>query len=387
MQPPYQTFEQICEGLATHPDAWRRIREEQLNIPLLPFLEHPYSTVAARLIDGLAAAGIPRAEAQRVSLRELVVFALSGPMRWTWGGYAVSWIEAGFSIDDEIASALESIAQDKRFPQRVRHRAFAATRRWRRAKADPADADMLDGRLPTRRNGRLVLLPGLDGTGRLLRDFRRAIGLHATTILVRYPVDRILDYAALEAFVRSRMPRRKPFVLLAESFSGPIAISIAASRPARLRGLILACSFARNPIPMLGPLAPLIRLLPIRWTPPALLAWPTLGRFTSPALQSELREILSQVPPSVIAARLRAVLEVDVSALLTQVAVPILYLRACEDRLVPPSTSGQFAVLPHARIAQIKGPHFLLQACPAATSEEVMRFLREIDADATSAIG
>ena len=86
------------------------------------------------------------------------------------------------------------------------------------------------------------------------------------------------------------------------------------------------------------------------------------------------------MPASVIAARLRAVLEVDVSALLSQVAVPILYLRACEDRLVPPSTSGQFAVLPRARIAQIKGPHFLLQACPAPTSEEVVRFLREIDA-------
>ena len=44
MPPPYQSFEQICEGLAARPDVWGRIREEQLYIPLLPFLEHPYSS-------------------------------------------------------------------------------------------------------------------------------------------------------------------------------------------------------------------------------------------------------------------------------------------------------------------------------------------------------
>jgi hypothetical protein len=110
----------------------------QTYIPLLPFLEHPYSIVGAQLVDRLEAAGFVRAEAECVSLRQLVVFALTGPMRWGWGGYAVSWVEAGFPIDDEIASALEQVAQDKRFPQRVRHRAFAAAKRWRRAHGDPA---------------------------------------------------------------------------------------------------------------------------------------------------------------------------------------------------------------------------------------------------------
>jgi pimeloyl-ACP methyl ester carboxylesterase len=379
MPPPYQTFEQICEGLATRADLWRRMPEERLNIALLPFLEHPCSTVTERLIDGLATAGIPRAEAQQVSLRGLVVFALAGPVRWTWGGYAASWIEAGFPIDDEIASALEGIAQDKRFPQRVRHRAFAAAKRWRRAQAGVAEAGEFHDHPPTRHKVRLVLLPGLDGTGRLLRGFREAIGPHAATILVSYPADRALDYTELEALVRSRLPRRKPFVLLAESFSGPIAIAIAARRPVGLRGLILACSFARNPIPTLAPLAPLIRLLPIRWAPPALLAWPTLGRFSTTALQSELRETLSRVPSSVIRARLRAVLEIDVSALLAQVAVPVLYLRASQDRLVPRSVSEQMLAMPRARIAEIEGPHFLLQARPSATSQKVVKFLHEIE--------
>jgi pimeloyl-ACP methyl ester carboxylesterase len=377
MPPPYQTFEQICVGLATRPEVWAKIRDEQLYIPLLPFLEHPYPIVAARLIDGLAAAGIPRAEAELMPLRGLVVFALAGPMRWGWGGYAVSWIEAGFPVDDEIASALEGMTQDKRFPQRVRHGAFAAARGWRRARADPAHAGVLRNR--PRHKPRLVILPGLDGTGRLLRDFRRAIGPHARTILVSYPADQPLDYTALEAIVRSRLPTRKPFVLLAESFSGPIAISIAANRPAGLRGLILACSFARNPIPMLAPLGPSIRLLPIRWAPVALLAWTTLGRYATPTLRSELADALRRVSPSVIRKRLRLVVDVDVSPLLARVAVPILYLRASEDRLVPRSGSYALAAMPHVRFVEIEGPHFLLQANPSTAAAYVQEFLREVE--------
>src|SRR5262249_1229704 len=97
-----------------------------------PFLEHPYSVVEAQLVDGLVAAGLPRAEAAGVSLRDLVLVALTEPMRRGWSAHAVAWIEVGFPIDDEIASALEHAAQDKRILQRVRHRAFAAAKRWRR---------------------------------------------------------------------------------------------------------------------------------------------------------------------------------------------------------------------------------------------------------------
>src|SRR5688572_22597921 len=176
----------------------------------------------------------------------------------------------------------------------------------------------------------LAILPGLDGTGLLVRGFCAALDPSVPTTLISYPIDRHLDYAALEAITRSRLPK-EPFVLLAESFSGPIALSIAVTRPPGLRGLILACSFARNPRPALAPLRPLIRLLPVHWAPAALLAWPTLGRFTNPALRSAIANALRRVSPAVIRSRLRAVAEVDVSPLLRQIDVPVLYLRASAD--------------------------------------------------------
>jgi pimeloyl-[acyl-carrier protein] methyl ester esterase len=226
----------------------------------------------------------------------------------------------------------------------------------------------------------LVLLPGLDGTGNLFRRFLDALDPGIRTAVVSYPQDQAVDYAGLQDIVRSSLPRQEPFVLLAESFSGPIAISIAASRPSGLCGLILTCSFARNPRPWLTPLRPAVRFLPVRAAPVALLAIPAFGRFATPALRGELAAALSRVAHSVIRSRLGAVLDVDVRARLAQVDVPALYLRASEDRLVPASAADDFAAMPRIRFDEIEGPHLLLQARPAQVAAQVQAFLREIEA-------
>src|SRR5262245_45200473 len=162
----------------------------------------------------------------------------------------------------------------------------------------------------------LVLLPGMDGTGALFSGFRAALDRRVETIVVSYPPNRDIGYAGLEALACSQLPHDRPFVLLGESFSGPIAISIAAARPPGLCGLILVCSSARNPRPLLAPLRPLLRFLPIRGVPIGLLAWPALGRFATQRLRGQIGRVLAQVPSPVIRTRLRAVLECDVSALL-----------------------------------------------------------------------
>src|SRR5688500_11525020 len=127
----------------------------------------------------------------------------------------------------------------------------------------------------------LVLLPGLDGTGFLFESFVAAIGKSAEVIVVSYPPDNELDYISLEQLVRSRLPDR-PSVLLAESFSGPIAISIAASPPSGLRGLILSCSFARNPVPFPALAKLLLKILSPFPPPLWLLNFLLLGRFSIP---------------------------------------------------------------------------------------------------------
>ena len=74
----------------------------------------------------------------------------------------------------------------------------------------------------------LVLLPGMDGTGQLFAPFLAALGPEFRTRVVSYPVDQPLGYAELELLARAAIPARGPYVILGESFSGPIASMISA---------------------------------------------------------------------------------------------------------------------------------------------------------------
>jgi pimeloyl-ACP methyl ester carboxylesterase len=220
----------------------------------------------------------------------------------------------------------------------------------------------------------LVLLPGLDGTGQLFKSFIAALGPRIKTIVVTYPPDRALGYAELEAVAHSFLPADEPYYLLAESFSGPIGISIAASTPPNLRGLILCCSFARNPLPWLAFARPLIRFAPVN-PPIALLSHFVLGRFHNLAHRAALKDALGSVSPHALRARARAALSVDVSAKLAQIKLPILYLRASEDHVVSSACSAWIAALaPHTRIEVVQGPHFLLQVAPVDAVAAISRW-------------
>jgi pimeloyl-ACP methyl ester carboxylesterase len=222
----------------------------------------------------------------------------------------------------------------------------------------------------------LVLLPGLDGTALLFTDFAASFGAEVKIIVVSYPPDMPLGYSELEAIARSFLPQDQPFFLLAESFSGPIGISIAASAPPGLLGLVLCCSFARSPMPLLAFLRPAIGVVPLAALPVRLLAFFLLGRFSSSALVAALGRSLALVAPAVLRSRARAALSVDASASLPRIRVPVLYLRASEDRLVSCASSELVTSLaPQTQVVEFAAPHFLLQALPLPVAFKITEFM------------
>ena len=92
------------------------------------------------------------------------------------------------------------------------------------------------------------MLPGLDGTGALLEDFAAALAGHFDVEVIAYPHDELLGYSQLCGLVRMRLPQQD-YVLIAESFSGPVGLALAAERPAGLKALVLCASFARIDLP------------------------------------------------------------------------------------------------------------------------------------------
>ena len=202
------------------------------------------------------------------------------------------------------------------------------------------------------------------------------------TLVIAYPVDRAMDYAALVEYVRPQLPTGSPFVIVAESFSGPVGVALAALHMPHMRGLIMCCSFAENPRPELVWCKPLLHLLPLRTMAHrmgAMGSWWCFGRFSSAELNQALRSAIRQLSAAVLEVRLKAVLEVNYSGLWTRLAVPVLYLQADEDRIVPArvgKTLGQ--LMPGLSMRVVAGPHLLLQANPRVAFEAIKQFLQEL---------
>lgn len=221
----------------------------------------------------------------------------------------------------------------------------------------------------------------MDGTGDLFEAFVAALAGEFNIVIVRYPPGEALGYDALEIIARNSIPAHGPWVMLGESFSGPVAVSLAATASSELKGLVLCATFVSNPQPLLSGLRGLAPALPLTFTPAWLMSYFMLGRASTHAMKTALGAVLAQVSPAAWQARLNAVLAVDVSSKLAAVRVPILYLRAQRDRLVPAAASERIARLaPHALVASFDAPHFLLQTKPAEAARAVSEFVRKCGA-------
>jgi pimeloyl-[acyl-carrier protein] methyl ester esterase len=226
---------------------------------------------------------------------------------------------------------------------------------------------------------RLVLLPGMDGTGDLFRDFVHALPENFEIKIVRYPTDSSLPYSELTDFVKSATDLSEPYVLIAESFSAPLAIQWAATNPPNLRGLALCAGFATSPVrglwgfacSLLGPIF-FSTIFP-KWAIELFLVGPN----ASPSLVAAVRAAISSVLPKVLSARVRAILNCDARAELSRVAVPVLLLQPKQDRLISGFSLREIRrIIPGAAVEIIDGPHLLLQREPHATADIVARFAR-----------
>lgn len=227
---------------------------------------------------------------------------------------------------------------------------------------------------------RCIVLPGMDGTGEWLDGFIAAMAPDFATQVIAYPRDRTLGYAELAAFARPHLPTDRPYLLLGESFSGPIAIALAAQRPPRLAGLVLCASFAQAPRPPWSPCSATVlprwaTTLPLSRVPARLIAHAMLGRWSDARWRARIAAVLSQVRPAVLAHRLDAVRGVDARAALRSIDRPVLQLRATRDRLVGPGSARAIAqVRPATRCIDIDAPHFMLQACPTQAAAAIRRW-------------
>ena len=227
----------------------------------------------------------------------------------------------------------------------------------------------------------LVLLPGLDGTGDFFQPLLEALGEGVRTHVVRYPVAGAYDYATCQQLVRAELPTDGPYVLLGESFSGPVAISLAAQAPPGLAGVILCCTFAGNPRPRLAFIRPLLPFLPFHGTGSSLRLsrFLVLGRWITPPIRELHQRILASVPAKTMRSRIEAVADCDVREALASIRLPIMCLVARHDRLIPKAAARLIRQqAPAATLVEIDAPHCLLQCEARQAAAKIREFLHEL---------
>jgi pimeloyl-ACP methyl ester carboxylesterase len=204
----------------------------------------------------------------------------------------------------------------------------------------------------------IVLLPGLDGTAALRTAIASRLAFSRAVTVIAYDDDPALDYDALDGFVRARLPAGR-FVVLGESFSGPVAIRLAYDERDRVAGLVLASTFARNPWPSW--LASAVSLLDARYCPDRLADLILLGDRASPELSRVLHQVVDALPRTALQARSRAALTVDVSTLLAATTCPALCLSGSSDWLVQRRCASHIRALrPDCEMIVFDGSHNLL---------------------------
>lgn len=227
----------------------------------------------------------------------------------------------------------------------------------------------------------LVLLPGLDGTGLLFEPLVSAFPANLRIKVVAYPGQRFLSYSELIPFVQETIPTGDPYVIVAESFSTPLAVMLAAAHPPNLAGLILAAGFITSPLGKWSSLArPLTRPLLFRIPPPSLvLKYFVAGFNQSAALEASVRRANQQVDPTVIARRALETLNCDAREELARTKTPLMYIQGENDHLVRRRCFEEIRrIRPDVVLATIRAPHLVLQREPKKAAEIIVRFMNSI---------
>ena len=222
----------------------------------------------------------------------------------------------------------------------------------------------------------IVLLPGMDGTGILLSDLSRRLSAWRQVEVISYPSDKRMDYEQLSKLVAERIPCER-FVILGESFSGPIAIQTAAQEPTKVAGLILASTFARHPMPSL--FAAFIKAIDPNWIPRSIVEAILMGDAGTPEIKAALGRALSEVSGEVIQYRAVQALSVDHRHFLREVTCPVLCLTGRRDRLVRYHNTRLIeASLPICEVRIFDAPHMLLETHTVAAAEAISQFCERL---------
>jgi len=223
-----------------------------------------------------------------------------------------------------------------------------------------------------------LLLPGLHGTDALWRRFTARWAGPVKTLSYRPDPEATLEEYAdqVEGIFLGTDQRPAGVDLIAESFSGPVALAVVARRRIHVRRVVLVASFAAVPHPWL---VRAVARMPHALVSLAMGSRLGVVRFLANGvghadLIDDVLAAVRGIPPAVVASRLRVLANLPDPG--TRITCPVLAVQADNDRLIPESAlAALHQACADLRVVRLAGPHLLLQASPAACVDAIRAFL------------
>jgi len=211
----------------------------------------------------------------------------------------------------------------------------------------------------------------MDGTGILFKPLLEKLPSDIEAEVISYPVDEKLSYEQLTEYVIKKLPAQDDYLLVAESFSGTIAFSIAQNPPSHLKSVIFVASFLHSPRRFLNA----IKWLPITIffylpIPNFIIKGVLFGKEVKDEVTLLFKESLRKASKRVLAFRLREIANLSLSS--KTVGIHCSYIQATNDKLVPSENLKVFKeIIKDINVIPVAGPHFILQANPVACAEVI----------------
>lgn len=220
----------------------------------------------------------------------------------------------------------------------------------------------------------IVLLPGLNGTEGLFRSLIDALPKGFDVITVTYPTHENKSYIQLRDLVLQKIQSIEgKYILLGESFSGPLSLFVAEQKPEGLIGVILVASFVSAPNVRIARLLPWGMMFSLTKHLYGLRGLLSKGSNTS--FIKTISTELQKVSPEVLAFRIQEIFNVNASSALSQCEYPIMYFRGTNDFVVPKNNLKKILnIKPDLKVVEFNTQHFLLQSAPEQAWSEIKSF-------------
>ncbi len=224
---------------------------------------------------------------------------------------------------------------------------------------------------------KLVLLPGMDGTGNLFYPLLQELPLSLDVKVITFSSRSKQSYIELLLEIKKQLPK-SPFTLVAESFSGVLAYRLALDKEVPIQKLILIATFLESPRPKL---LRIIRFLPLSFVfslplPSLLYEIFCFGNRGGMKLVNVLKKSLSQVKGEILSHRLRLMSDMELCH--KDVTVKTLILNPLNDRLVPKRVSDRVSTrFINSVVKGVDGPHFLAQVSAKDIAALILEFVHE----------